>query len=87
MNTHRKRDYHDPRFQMSFSFIIQFVAPIYLIVLLLFWGIQQGIPTLLMTGQNPADIPYLWGAQLMMVGLIIAGIWLIARAYKRGTIR
>lgn len=77
----------DIRIPQIFKFIIQFVAPIYLIVLLLFWGIQQGIPTLLMTGQNSADIPYLWGARLMMAGLAVAGIWLVARAYKRGTIR
>lgn len=77
----------DIRLPKIFKFIIQFVAPIYLIVLLLFWGIQQGIPTLLMTGQNAADIPYLWGARLMMAGLAVVAVWLVARAYKRGTIR
>jgi SNF family Na+-dependent transporter len=77
----------DIRIPKFFKFIIQFVAPVYLIILLLFWGIQQGIPTLLMTGQNPADVPYLWGARLMMTGLIVAGIGLVAHAYKRGTIR
>jgi len=77
----------DIRLPLVFKFIIQFVSPIYLIVLLLFWGIQQGVPTLLMTGQNSADVPYLWAARVMMAGLIIASVWLVARAYKRGTIR
>ena len=77
----------DIRLPKIFKLIIQFVAPIYLIVLLIFWGIQQGIPTLLMTGQNSDDIPYLWGARLMMMGLAVAGVWLVAGAYKRGTIR
>ena len=30
---------------------------------------------------------YLWGARLMMLGLTIVSIVLIARAYRRGTIR
>jgi len=76
----------DIRLPKAFKFIIQYVAPPYLIVLLLFWGIQQGIPTLLMTGQDSANVPYLWGARLMMTGLIVASVWLVAQAYKRGTI-
>jgi hypothetical protein len=77
----------DIRIPEIFKFIIQFVAPVYLILLLLFWRIQQDIPTLLMTGQNSADIPCLWGARLMMAGLAVGGMWLVARAYQRGTIR
>jgi hypothetical protein len=70
-----------------FKFIIQFITPLYLIGLLLAWGVQDGIPILLMEGKPEADIPYLWGARLMMLGLTVVSVWLIARAYKRGTIR
>jgi hypothetical protein len=70
-----------------FKFIIQFITPVYLIGLLFAWGVQDGIPVLLMRGKPEADIPYLWGARLMMFGLTVVSIWLIARAYKRGTIR
>jgi SNF family Na+-dependent transporter len=70
-----------------FKFIIQFITPIYLIGLLFFWGVQDGIPVLLMRGKPEADIPYLWGARLMMISLTVVSIVLIARAYKRGTIR
>jgi SNF family Na+-dependent transporter len=77
----------DIRIPSVFKFIIQYITPMYLIGLLLFWGIQQGIPTVLMEGVNAADIPYLWGARLMMIGLTVVCVVLIARAYKRGTIR
>jgi protein-S-isoprenylcysteine O-methyltransferase Ste14 len=70
-----------------FKFIIQFITPVYLIGLLFAWGVQDGVPVLLMTGKPSADIPYLWGARLMMLGLTVISIVLIARAYKRGTIR
>jgi SNF family Na+-dependent transporter len=70
-----------------FRFIIQYITPVYLIGLILFWGIQDGIPILLMRGKPEADIPYLWGARIMMFGLTAISIILIARAYKRGSIR
>jgi SNF family Na+-dependent transporter len=77
----------DIRIPRIFKFIIHYIAPVYLIGLLVFWGVQSGIPILLMRGQNPADIPYLWGARLIMLALTVVSVWLIARAYKRGTIR
>lgn len=77
----------DIKIPRVFRFIIQFVTPVYLIVLLAGWGWQQGIPTLLMVGKPAADIPYLWATRLMMVGLTVGAVLLIARAYKRGTIR
>jgi SNF family Na+-dependent transporter len=77
----------DIRIPSVFRFIIQYVTPVYLIGLLVFWGVQDGIPVLLMEGKPTADIPYLWGARLMMLGLTVIAVVLIARAYKRGTIR
>jgi SNF family Na+-dependent transporter len=77
----------DIRIPGIFKFIIQFITPVYLIGLLLFWGIQNGIPVLLMEGKPAADIPYLWGARVMMLALTVISIVLIARAYKKGTIR
>jgi SNF family Na+-dependent transporter len=70
-----------------FRFIIQFITPVYLIGLLFFWGWQDGVPILLMEGKPEADVPYLWGARLMMTGLTVICLYLIARAYKRGAIR
>jgi len=77
----------DIRVPKIFKFIIQFITPVYLIGLLIFWGVQDGIPILLMRGKDAAHIPYLWGARFMIVGLIVACMLLIAYAYKKGTIR
>ncbi|MDZ7291357.1 MAG: sodium-dependent transporter [candidate division KSB1 bacterium] len=77
----------DIRIPGVFKFIIQFITPVYLIGLLLFWGIQDGIPVLLMKGKDAVHQPYLWGARAMMLGLTVVCVILIAHAYKRGTIR
>lgn len=161
----------DIRIPKIFKFIIQFITPVYLIGLLVFWGVQDGKPVLLMrqtktemitydgststlvlkqgkvqtgeitlkniisvqdstlitdpkapnfsvnrdyqvnlqTGEltipsgstisfgtklavnyvfvNNKDLPFKWGARLMMLGLIVVCVFLIAYAYKKGTIR
>ncbi len=76
----------DIRIPRIFKFIIQFITPVYLIGLLIFWGAQDGIPILLMKGKDAAHISYLWGARFMILGLIVVCIVLIACAYKKGTI-
>ncbi len=77
----------DIKIPVVFKFIIKYITPIYLIGLLVFWGYQDGIPILLMEKKHAADIPYLWGARLMMVGLTIVSVFAIFRAYKKGTLR
>lgn len=77
----------DIRIPGIFKFIIKYVTPIYCIALLTFWGIQDGIPVLLMRGRNPADVPYLWGARAMMLGLTVIALALAAYAYRRGSLR
>ncbi|MDZ7319333.1 MAG: sodium-dependent transporter [candidate division KSB1 bacterium] len=77
----------DIRIPRIFKWIIRLVTPLYLIALLLFWGIQDGIPILFMKGKAPAHIPYLWGSRFMMLGLILLTLLLVYIAYKKKTIR
>jgi SNF family Na+-dependent transporter len=75
------------RIPRIFKFIIKYVTPTYLAVLLISWGIQDGIPVFLMQGRSAEDIPYLWGARLLMLALCIASLVLIRLAYRKGTLR
>lgn len=77
----------DIRIPGIFKFIIKYVTPIYCIALLIFWGIQDGIPVLLMSGRDPADVPYLWGARAMMLGLTVIALGMAMYAYRRGSLR
>ena len=55
------------------------VTPLFLFVLLRWWGVTEAIPTLLMTNvEDPATIPYRWVSRLLMVGLLVAGAGLAA---------
>ncbi len=70
-----------------FKWIIRYITPLYLIALLLFWGIQDGIPILFMKGKAPADLPFLWGSRIMMLGLVVISLLLVYLAYQRRTFR
>ncbi|HRP01316.1 MAG TPA: sodium-dependent transporter [Candidatus Kapabacteria bacterium] len=66
-----------------FKFIIKYVTPLYILFILAFWTIDDAIPTLLMEGKNPADIPYLWGARGMMLVILLAMVVLIFKGWQR----
>jgi NSS family neurotransmitter:Na+ symporter len=74
----------DIRIPKIFKFIIKYITLIYLIALLLFWGYQDGIPVLTMKDRTVMDIPFLWGARIMMIGLVVIFIFLTLIAYRKG---
>ena len=76
----------DIKIPMVFKYIIKFITPIYLIGLLIFWCYQDGIPVLFMQDRTSGDIPFLWGARLMMVGIGIAIVILVWVAYRKGSL-
>lgn len=81
---HQGADIHIP---IVFKFIIKYITPLYLIGLLVFWAIQDGIPILLMQDRKPVDVPFLWGARVMMLALTAIVIVLLVRAYRNGAIQ
>ena len=76
----------DMRIPSIFKYIIKYISPLYLLILLTAWGYQDGLPILLMKGRHPDDLPYLWGARLMMLVIIAVVAILTALAYKKGTL-
>jgi NSS family neurotransmitter:Na+ symporter len=72
-----------------FKFILTYITPVYLLVLLGYWFVKDAVKNFLMTdAQNehhldPSHHVYLWVARVMIVGLILAVCLLIRRAWKR----
>ena len=56
-----------PRF---FYYIIKYVTPIYLIVLLSYWFFKDGIGVLMMHDVAAEDVPFRWMARIMMIALV-----------------
>ncbi len=67
---HYGADITIPRF---YRYIIKYVTPLFLLVILGAWLYQEGISTILMKGVKAADRPYILGARLMLL-LLLAGL-------------
>ncbi len=63
--------------------VLKYVTPLYLLGILVVWTYQDAVDKLLMVGEDPARLPYLWGARLMFAGVIAACLLLIRAAWKR----
>ncbi|CUU01903.1 Na+-dependent transporter, SNF family [Candidatus Thermokryptus mobilis] len=65
-----------------FYYIIKYITPLYLLFIMVNWLIQDAIPTLLMKGVNPEDVPYRWGARVLMLLIFLAIVLMVRAAWK-----
>jgi NSS family neurotransmitter:Na+ symporter len=77
---HKGADLKVPRI---FKFIMTYVTPVYLLVMLGVWTYQDAVKAFLMKDKETADRPYLWGARAMIVALLLAVILLVRKAWKK----
>ncbi len=78
----------DLKIPKIYKFIIKYITPLFLFLILGFWFVQQGMPTILMKGVSQADKPYVLGARLMLLGMFVAlGIMVRIAWQKRAKTR
>jgi NSS family neurotransmitter:Na+ symporter len=65
-----------------FYYIIKYITPLYLLFIMVNWLVQDAIPTLLMKGVNPEDVPYRWGARVLMLLIFLAIVLMVRAAWK-----
>lgn len=70
-----------PRF---FYFILKYITPIVLFVILIWWAINDAIPILLLKNvTNSENIPYIWGARILMILILLLLLFLVRIAWQR----
>ncbi len=78
---HRGADLRIPRF---YKIVIRWITPLFLLTLLVWWGVTEALPTFWMEGvTDPDHVPVLWLSRLLLLavlGLCLAGI---RRAWMR----
>jgi len=77
---HKGADLKVPR---VFRFILTYVTPVYLLVLLGYWFYTDAIKEFLMKDEDPVRHPYLWGARVMIVAILLAMLLLIRKAWRK----
>lgn len=66
----------DIRIPFVFYYIMKYVTPTVLAVIMIWWFINDAFPILLLENTVPENIPYIWGARILML-LLAAGILLL----------
>jgi SNF family Na+-dependent transporter len=72
-----------------FKFIIKYVTPLYLLIIMGVWFYQDAWDILMLNKTpnggpvNPENVPYIWGARGLMVGLFLFLCLLVHLAWKR----
>ncbi len=77
---HRGAQRRLPRF---YYWVMMLVTPVYCLVLLAAWSIQQGWGVLVMKGVKPEDRPWIWATRALIVAMIAAVSILIGRASRK----
>ncbi len=83
----------DLRVPKIYRFVIKWVTPIFLFVLLGWWLVTEAVPTLLMRdvedapiAYDPETIVYRWFSRIVMLGLFALGLYMIRHAWARRAI-
>jgi neurotransmitter:Na+ symporter, NSS family len=77
---HKGADLKVPRF---FKFVLTYVTPLYLLVMLGIWTYQDAVKEFLMKGKDPVNRPYLWGARVMIAAILLVTLLLIRKAWNK----
>ena len=73
----------DMKLPNIYKFIIKYITPLFLILILIAWTYQQGMPILLMKGIDKSDKPYILGIRLMLLGMFITLAILVKIAWQK----
>ena len=73
----------DMKLPTIYKFIMKYITPLFLILILIAWSYQQGIPMLLMKGINQSDKPYILGTRLMLLGIFFCLAILVKIAWRK----
>ncbi|MFC1566971.1 sodium-dependent transporter [bacterium] len=77
---HRGADMRIPKFYKP---IIKYVTPSFLIVILLAWFYQEGIPTIMMKGVPEANKPYILATRITLIFLFLLIAFLVRHAWRK----
>jgi len=72
-------DFQIPR---VFFYIMKFVTPVVLFILMIWWTVQTAIPTFLLNGVDPANRPYYWGSRGLMAVIFIGLLLMVKKAWS-----
>jgi NSS family neurotransmitter:Na+ symporter len=77
---HRGADIQIPAI---FKFILKYITPLYLLILLVIWTSQDAIDRFWMRGVPEAYRPYLWGARVLFLSVLAGTVIRVGVAWHK----
>ncbi len=66
-----------------FYYIMKFITPVVLFIIMIWWFVNDAIPILLLKNVNPENVSYIWGARILMIVLMLSLFFLIKLAWDK----
>lgn len=73
----------DIKIPALFFFIMKYITPILLLCIMIWWALQDAIPTLLLVDVDSEKIPYIWGARILMLLISFGILFMIKKAWNK----
>jgi SNF family Na+-dependent transporter len=73
----------DIRIVPLYKVIMTYVTPVYLVVLLAWWGVRDALPLLLLENVPPERVPYVIVSRGVLVAFAVAALVLVRLAWRR----
>ncbi len=71
-------DFQIPR---VFYYIMKYITPLVLFIIMIWWLVNDAIPILLLKNVPAENVPYIWGARLLMLLLLSGLFYLVNKAW------
>jgi SNF family Na+-dependent transporter len=72
----------DIQIPFIFYYIMKYITPLILMILMTWWFIQSAIPTLFLHNVAPENVPYIWGARMLMVAIALVLIYMVKKGWE-----
>ncbi len=73
----------DIRIPRIFYYIMKYITPVVLLIVMIWWFMNDALPILMLKNVDPVNVPYIWGARIFMLTILLAIFWLIHTAWKK----
>ena len=75
------------RLPVFFKYVMTYITPVFLLVMMVWWTWTEAIPTLRMVGKPEAEHAVRWASRAVMLGIFVVQILLVRAAWKRRAAR
>jgi len=76
----------DMKIPKFYKFIIKYITPLFLILILVFWFVQEGIPVILMKNISAENLNFVILTRIMLLGLFLFVAFLVKIAWNKSRI-